>query len=111
MPNTMLAGNFNAYGLWWNPQYAAPLNHHFLEDLIDVHDLRYVGDGKDIHWQSGQQCYSILNLVFVTMELAPHIYVAQLDDPAHMTTSDHIAVWWSVTMGTQPTRSQPPMHR
>jgi hypothetical protein len=110
MPNTMLVGHFNTHGPRWNPQCAAPLHHHFLEDLMDAHDLRYVGDGKDMHWQSGQQCYSVLDLVFATMELALHIHAAWLDDPAHATTSDHAAVWWSVTTGTQPTGSQPPTH-
>jgi hypothetical protein len=89
----MLAGDFNAHGPQWNPQCAAPLYHQFLEDLIDTHDLRYVGDGKDTHWQSSQQHYSVFNLVFATMELVPHTHVAQLDDPVHVTTSDHAAMW------------------
>jgi hypothetical protein len=44
-PGTVLAGDFNAHGLRWNPACDAPLHHQFLEELMDRHDLRYVGDG------------------------------------------------------------------
>jgi hypothetical protein len=79
-----------------------PLHHRFLEDLMDVHDLQYVGDGQETHSQSGQLHLSIIDLVFATMELVPHVQVVRLDDPAHATTLDHEALWWGVTMVVAP---------
>jgi endonuclease/exonuclease/phosphatase family metal-dependent hydrolase len=49
---TILAGDFNAHSRHWNPHCDAPLHHRFMEDLMDVHDLQYVGDGKETHSQS-----------------------------------------------------------
>jgi endonuclease/exonuclease/phosphatase family metal-dependent hydrolase len=68
-----------------------------MEDLMDAYDLQYVGDGKETHSQSGQLCLSVIDLVFATIELAPHVQAVRLDDPAHATTSDHEALWWGVT--------------
>jgi hypothetical protein len=99
---TILAGDFNAHSRRWNPYYDVPLHHKFLEDLMDVHDLRYVGDGQETHSQSGQLHLSVINLVFATMELAPHVQAVRLDDPAHVTTSDHEALWWGVTTVVAP---------
>jgi hypothetical protein len=78
-----------------------PSDHLFLEDLMDNHDLRYVGDGKATHWQTGQLHHSILNMVFLTIELEPHVKASRVDDPAHATSSDHEAIWCMVDMGTQ----------
>jgi hypothetical protein len=74
---------------------------------MDEHNLWYVGDGKTTHWQTGQRRHSILDLVFPTMELEPHVTASRLDDPAHATASDHAAIWWMGNMGVQPTESQP----
>jgi hypothetical protein len=101
-PGTILAGDFNAHSRCWNPNYDALLHHRFLEDLMDTHDLRYVGDGLEAHSQSRQLHLSIINLVFATMELAPHVRVKRLDDPAYVTTSDYEALWWEVTMVVAP---------
>jgi hypothetical protein len=60
---------------------------------MDAHDLQYVGDGKETHSQSGQLCLSIIDLIFATMELAPHMQVVRLDDPVYATTSDYEALW------------------
>jgi hypothetical protein len=32
------------------------------------------------------------------MELVPHMQAVRLDNPAHITTLDHEALWWGVTM-------------
>jgi hypothetical protein len=86
----------------WNHHCDTLLHHRFMEDLIDTHNLRYVGDGLETHSQSGQLHLSIINLIFATMELVPHVQAKRLDDPAHVTTSDHEALWWEVTTVVAP---------
>jgi hypothetical protein len=54
-----------------------------------------------MHWQTGQLHHSVIDMVFSTMELEPHMTACRLDDPAHATSSDHEAIWWTVDTGTQ----------
>jgi hypothetical protein len=68
---------------------------------MDEHDLRYIRDGQETHWQTGQQQHSVINMVFATMELEPHTMAHRLDDPAHATLSDHEAIWWVMDTGLQ----------
>jgi endonuclease/exonuclease/phosphatase family metal-dependent hydrolase len=91
--NTILVGDFNIHSPIWNPQYVTSSDHLFLEGLMDEYDLRYVGDGKETHWQTGQHRHSAIDIVFATMELEPHTTASRLDDPAHTTISDHEAIW------------------
>jgi hypothetical protein len=99
--NTIFAGDFNTHSPRWNPQCSMSSSHLFLEGLIDEHDLLYVGDGKATHWQTGQLRHSVIDMVFSTMELEPHVTASRLDDPAHATSSDHAAIWSMVDMGIQ----------
>jgi hypothetical protein len=69
---------------------------------MDIHDLQYVGNGKETHSQSRQLRLSVIDLVFATIELAPYVQAVRLDNPVHATTLDHEALWWGVTMVVAP---------
>jgi hypothetical protein len=88
-PGTVLTGDFNAHGLRWNPVCDAPLHHQFLEELMDRHDVRYVGDIQAMHCQTGQQRHSVIDLVIATAEVAPHTRASRVHDPHHATSSDY----------------------
>jgi hypothetical protein len=101
-PNTIIAGDFNAHSPRWNPLCTTSKDHLFLEELMDSYDLRYVGDGQETHWQSGQLRHSVIDLVMATMELEEHTTCVRVDDPAHATPSDHEALWWEVRTESEP---------
>jgi hypothetical protein len=67
---------------------------------MDTHNLWYVSNRKATYWQTRQLRHSILDMVFSTMELQPHVKASRVDNPAHATSSDHEAIWWTVDMGT-----------
>jgi hypothetical protein len=65
---------------------------------MHTYDLWYVGNRLETHLQSGQLKLSVIDLIFATMELACHVQAKRLDNPGYVTSSDHEALWWGVTM-------------
>jgi len=98
--STVLAGDFNAHSIRWDPRCQVQRDAAFWEDVIDENGLEIGNDGEATHhWtREGHEGESVIDL---TLANRPITKWSILADDDHATGSDHEVIEWEVEVDRQ----------
>jgi len=97
--STVLAGDFNAHSIRWDPSCQVQRDAAFWEDVIDENGLEIGNDGEAAHhWtREGHEGESVIDLTLANRPITKWSILA--DD--HATGSDHEVIEWEVEVDRQ----------